>query len=463
VVNADFINMKSVIFNILKLSCATAIIWGNPFTSILDAQEADGNSSKDLISLQQQIDDLKSSTNDQANHQEAEETSIPSEQKKKSIYSWDGGPRLESSDGRFSLRFSGRITYDYGNITYKDVDGIKNVAEKVNGIENRHQELGIRGNIFRDISYRLVTRFRGNEATVRLAFLEYDTGKTRITAGQIRTYTTLDRMTPPQNHTFTERFAFVNAIRANQRVGVSAARYGNDWSVTGGYYYEDIYETDLTLDENHIITGRVNYSPILVNGLGLHFGSSFFTRNENGKPYDFEYTTRPISRQGDLRPLFSGEFNIIRENFIGAEFAAIYGPFGIQAEYAQISNIISNQEIQTSRNPTYEGAYVELGYFLTGATRMVDGSDGRFNNVDVDNPVGGGGYGEVRVAARYDVADFTHETFGQKQKSIILSSVWYLNNHLRLIGTYGHSTIKDAQDIKTDIVDTFSARLMFFF
>ena len=117
----------------------------------------------------------------------------------------------------------------------------------------------------------------------------------------------------------------------------------------------------------------------------------------------------------------------------------------------------------TSRNPKYEGAYIELGYFLTGESRTVDGSDGRYNNVDVDSPVGSGGIGEIRVAARYDVADFTHETFGRRQKSMIFSSVWFLNDHLRLIGAYGHSIIKDAQDIKTDVVDTFSARLMFFF
>ena len=458
-------NKKPVIYNILKQSCCTVITGVFLLSNIVNAQEGEPAESRDLKSLQQQIDDLKVnvdvSTDDTALPDA--ELSTPSIKKESSIYSWNGGPRFESPDGRFSLRFSGRLTFDYGNITYKDGQGIERIGEKVDGIENRHQELGIRGNILRDISYRLVTRFRDNEASVRLAFLEYDTGKTRITAGQIRTYTTLDRMTPPQNHTFTERFAFVNAIRANQRIGVSAARYGDDWSVTGGYYYEDIYETDLSLDENHMITGRVNYSPILENGLGLHFGSSFFTRNENGKPYDFEYKTRPISRQGDLRPLFSREFNITRENFIGGEFAATYGSFGIQTEYAQISNILSSQEILTNRNPKYEGAYLELGYFLTGATRHVDGSDGRYSNVEIDSPIGEGGYGEVRVAARYDIADFTHETFGSKQKSIILSSVWYLNDHLRLIGTYGHSTIKDAQDIKTDVVDTFSARAMFFF
>lgn len=446
----------------LKHSCFF-VIGGILFTTIANSQETDERESSDLQSLQLQIDNLKSTNENQSIQDNNPQDNIETEEEKKPIYTWNKGPRLESRDGHFSFRFSGRLTYDYGNISYKDGQGNARPEEKVNGIANRHQELGIRGNIFKDISYRLVTRFRDNEATVRLAFLEYDTGKTRLLAGQIRTNTTLDRMTPPQNHNFTERFAFVNAIRANQRVGFSLARYGKDWSATGGYYYEDIYETDLSLDENHMITGRLNYSPHLDNGWALHFGTSFFTRNENGKPYDFNYRTRPISRQGDLRPLTSEEFNITRENFIGGEFAAVYKGFGLQTEYAQISNILSNQETQTSNNPKYEGGYIELGYFLTGASRTVDGSDGRYNNVDVDSPVGGGGIGEIRVAARYDVADFTHETFGRKQKSVILSSVWFLNDHLRLIGTYGHSIIKDAQEVKTDIVDTFSARLMFFF
>lgn len=439
------------------------LIGGALLSTTANSQEMDENDIGDLQTLQLQIDELKSSNESQSVIGSETQDDIEIEEEKKPIYTWNNGPRFESRDGRFSFRFSGRLTYDYGNITYKDGFGNNRPEEKVNGFANRHQELGIRGNIFRDISYRMVTRFRDNEATVRLAFLEYDTGKTRLLAGQIRTNTTLDRMTPPQNHNFTERFAFVNAIRANQRVGFSVARYGKDWSATGGYFYEDIYETDLSLDENHMITGRLNYSPHLDNGWALHFGTSFFTRNENGKPYDFNYRTRPISRQGDLRPLTSEEFNITRENFIGGEFAAVYGNFGIQTEYAQISNILSDQETLTSNNPKYEGAYIEFGYFLTGASRTVDGSDGRYNNVDVDSPLGGGGIGEIRVAARYDVADFTHETFGRKQKSMILSSVWFLNDHLRLIGTYGHSIIKDAQDIKTDVVDTFSARLMFFF
>jgi phosphate-selective porin OprO and OprP len=373
---------------------------------------------------------------------------------------WDLSPVFKSYDDRFTFQLNGRIGYDYANINFNDGDGAALPGTKVNGIDNRFLETGFRGKMFGDINYRVAIKFVDNEVELKLAYMDYAVGNTNFIIGQVRTYTTLDKLTLPPNLSFAERFAFVDALRVKPRIGLAVSQHGDDWSISGGYFFESAQTTNNALDDNNMFSGRVTYSPAFENGLGLHLGSSFFYRNENGNPFDYGYSTRPLSKQGDFKPLYSGDFNIKSEKFIGGEFVITYKSFGFQAEYAQVSNDLSSFETLTSVNPKYEGGYVEVGFFPTGATRTIRGRDGRYNNVKIDAPVGEGGYGEVRLAVRYDMADFTHEIFGTKQKSMIFSADWYLNDYLKIQGNFAKTTNKDSQDIKTNDVDTFNLRFL---
>ena len=71
--------------------------------------------------------------------------------------------------------------------------------------------------------------------------------------------------------------------------------------------------------------------------------------------------------------------------------------------------------------------------------------------------------GEVRLAARLDIADLTHETFGRKQTSYIGAVDWYLNEAMKIQLNYAHSIVRDPLNVKTDTVNTVNTRLMFNF
>lgn len=90
----------------------------------------------------------------------------------------------------------------------------------------------------------------------------------------------------------------------------------------------------------------------------------------------------------------------------------------------------------------------------------MNGKRGRFNDVEVNSPLGQGGIGEVKIAARYDTADLIHDVYGKKQSSYIFGVDWYLNNFVKVQGNYAHSIVKNQSNIDTDIVDTFNLRFL---
>lgn len=417
----------------------------------------------DVQGLQKQINDLKAKVGRLINRGDGENANGGDTQNNGFSLDWNPGPVLSSNDGQFSFQTNGRVTYDYSIINFEDGTGLARPTDKIKGINLRHLEFGFRGKFFGDFNYRIVTKFVNNEVELKLAYVDYRVGNTTIVAGQTRTYNTLDKLTPPPNHGFAERAAFINALRINPRVGVGVSHHGDNWSVSGGYFFEDASNDLAPQDDNDVTSGRVAFSPRFENGIGIHLGGSVFYRNHKGGSFDNRYRTRPFARQGDLRPLSSQILNVTSEMFYGGEFVATYKSFSVQAEYGSVNNKLSDMEVLTATDPSYAGGYVEVSFFPTGAERIIDGTDGRFNGVEIDKPVGDGGLGEVRLAARYDIADFTHEIFGRKQTSYILAADWYLNSALKLQANYAHSIVRNALNIKTDIIDTFNLRFMFNF
>ena len=429
------------------------------------SQQENSSQQTELDTLQKQIDALKAKVDQvAAGGGETAYNKAKAENHSEDFnLTWDPGPVLSSSDELFSFEVNGRMTYDYSVVNFKDADGDVRPEDKINGTDLRHLELGIRGKAFGNFSYRVVTKFVDNKIDVKIAYVDYSLGNTTIVLGKTRIFNTLDKRTSPPNFAFAERATFVNAFRFDRHVGVGVSHHGNDWSVTGGYFFEEDLTSTSPGDDNKMASTRFTYSPRFKNGLGLHFGGSALYSSRNGNDFDHKYSTRPFLKQGDYKPLASENFNISSETFFGGEFVAAYKSFAVQAEYGVMKNSLSELEILSSTNPKYSGGYVEVSFFPTGGERLIDGKDGRFDNVKIASPVGAGGMGELRLAARLDVADLTHETFGRKQTSYILAADWYLNDLMKIQGNYARSTISNAMDVKTDSVDSFNIRFLISF
>jgi phosphate-selective porin OprO/OprP len=112
------------------------------------------------------------------------------------------------------------------------------------------------------------------------------------------------------------------------------------------------------------------------------------------------------------------------DTFWGLEAAALWGPFSVQGEYAQLDvDLPSGAFISTnppgtgllasSPNPfigvpdpgNFDGWYVEAGWFFGG--HKTYSHEGKWDRPVVDNPMfhGSGGWGALQVFGKYDVLD----------------------------------------------------------
>ena len=112
------------------------------------------------------------------------------------------------------------------------------------------------------------------------------------------------------------------------------------------------------------------------------------------------------------------------DTFWGLEAAALWGPFALQGEYAQLDvelptgNFIRGNppfapgQLASVANPfigdpdpTFNGWYIEGSWFFGGHKTYED--DGRWGRPKVDNPMfhGSGGWGALQLVGKYDVLD----------------------------------------------------------
>lgn len=370
---------------------------------------------------------------------------------------WKGAPEFSSGDGKFKMKIRGRLYFDYGSVTVKDGAGTSIPADKINGTEVRTARLGVEGLLFKNIKYKFEADFAGNKTTVKDAYIQYKFKPVSLKVGQFKHMNSLEEQTSSRYITFMERASFTDAFKLSRRVGIAAGTGGKNWTLNAGYFFEGFGSTNGSANDENLFAARATFSPNIANGAKIHLGASFFSRNENGMVYGKQYKQRPHSHQAG-KFVRSEKFDIDRENFFGLEAATIIGPFAAQAEWAWIKNTLAASETATSKDPSYNGGYFELSYFFTGESRSYSGKKGTFGRTKVLNAVGEGGMGAWQIAARYDVIDLTHETFGEKQDTYLFGVNWYLNNHSRVMANYSHSVVKNNLGVTNNKIDALGAR-----
>ncbi|VAV94420.1 Phosphate-specific outer membrane porin OprP; Pyrophosphate-specific outer membrane porin OprO [hydrothermal vent metagenome] len=370
---------------------------------------------------------------------------------------WKGAPEFSSPDGKFKMKIRGRLFFDYGSVTVKDGAGTNIPADKINGTEVRTARLGVEGVVFKNVKYKFEADFAGNKVTVKDAYMQYKFKPVSVTVGQFKHMNSLEEQTSSRYMTFMERASFTDAFKLSRRVGIAVGSGGKNWTVKAGYFFEGFGSTNASKNDSNLFAARATFSPDLADGVKVHLGASFFSRNENGDTYNHGYKQRPHNHQAG-KFVRSQKFDIDRETFFGLEMATVMGPFSAQAEWAWMKNSLATSETATSKDPKYNGGYISLSYFLTGESRSYSGKKGSFGRTKVANPVNEGGSGAFQIAARYDVIDLVHETFGEKQNTLLLGVNWHLNNYSRIMANYSHSTVKNSIGVTNNKIDAIGAR-----
>lgn len=428
---------------------------------------------QDNAAIQAQIQALQSQINSLQKQVGQAQAAAAAAQKSKSDeldlkIRWRGAPEFSSGDGKFKMKVRGRLMVDYNAINQdQQITGFPDVS----AAEMRRARIGVEGVVFYDVAYKLEVDFAGDTAEIKDAYLEY-TGLAEglgIRAGNYKPYNSLDELTSSRYITFMERAAFVEGWDLNRHIGVGFF-YGTDHFTLGAGAFGPASENQEIWLKDTVRLGaaRLTLAPINSDeGIHkvVHFGASWRSRHQaednRDAPLDpfedqfFEYRARGADLH--LAERFISTPEIFEEDtFWGLEGAVIWQQFHVVGEYTQLKGVI-DPLFAPGPDPTYNGYYIEAGWFLTGETRGYD--EGEFARVKVKNPVFGGsrGWGAWQIAGRYDVLDLTDkakaiadcELCGE-QKTWLIGVNWHLNDYTRVMFNYNQSDIGGGALVKTN-------------
>lgn len=393
---------------------------------------------------------------------------------------WKGAPEFSSGDGKFKMKVRGRLQGDYNAIGQ---DFAITGRPDVNATELRRARLGVEGVVFYTVEYKFEVDFANDEAAIKDAYLEY-TGLADglgLRFGNFKTFNTLDDMTSSRFITFMERAAMVEAWGFDRQIGAAAIYAKDHFTLSAGIFGPPSSTDEEWLDDVKTGAARITLAPINreVNGVHqvVHLGASWRQR-ENAEHLRAEDTLDPFADQFFRYRARGADFHLAdrfvstpqifdKDTFWGVEGAVIWGPWHVVGEYTQLEGNVS--PLFVGSDPTYDGWYLETGWFITGETRSY--KDGEFGRIKVKNPVvgggKGGGWGAWQIAGRYDVIDLTDKAQTMtgiiddegdvafacgmcgEQTTWLIGINWWLNDYTRFQFNYNESDIKGGPQFLT--------------
>ena len=403
----------------------------------------------------------------------------PATKDPKSIeWKWKDGLTFGTPDGAYQFKFGARIQNDW---YAGDVDK-SNFSD---GTRFRRLWLKMDGTIYDDLEYKFAIDFANAGVALRDAYMGYtglDFAKFRI--GQFREPFNLENLTSNADLTFLERspltslgpdrktgfmvyneildqrmtwaiggFKSVDNNSANSTDNATGKDYAGDWDVaariTGLPWYEDAGKKLIHLGLSGIHRDMGD-DPTRIRAFG-----SFYGRGSDINYYMLDTGSDYLFDTLDL---------------LGAEFALVYGPASLQAEY--VYGDVDGQTVNPlkGKSGSVNAAYVQASYFLTGENRPYKA--GIFGKIKPKNNFSlkeNGGWGAWELATRYIYVDLEEATNFNDKKSLggdlndlAFGVNWYLNPNVRIMWDYVHSE----SDIKTNAdreADLFLMRLQYDF
>ena len=241
-------------------------------------------------------------------------------------------------------------------------------------------------------------------------------------------------MTEPSSNdiTFIERSAGAAAFALPRQIGVRGAyNNGENFHIAGGVF-NDNAGTQSTDDEAFSASARIAGLPYQNDKNLIHLGASASYRKPDQANDRFDFDSRAENRLQTPDSVSSVINDGNHAVVTGLEAAFVTGPFSAQGEY-----VMANIDNQGGQDPSYNGAYGQVAYTLTGESRPYSIKKGAFGGIKPDRPLNpsNGDWGAWEIAARYSHLDLNDNGLnGGKMNNITLGTNWYLNNYMRLMG-----------------------------
>jgi phosphate-selective porin OprO/OprP len=313
---------------------------------------------------------------------------------------WNKGFLLASADGAFKMKFGGRIQMDF---TFANADDSLEalVGTVEDGSEFRRARLFFSGTIYGNVEFKAQYDFAGGNADFKDLYIGLkDTPVGNIRIGHFFEPFSLEALTSSKFTTFLER-ALPNAFAPARNVGIMFHDHVAEritWAA-GAFREADGFGTSRGNGKLNL-TGRVTGLPVWEDQGRrlLHLGLSLSAKDLGDDP--FRFRQRPEAHQTP-RFVDTGSFAADSVNLAALEVAVNVGAFHAQSEYTVADAVAS-----ALGDPSFDGWYVQAGYFITGEHRPYDTKKGSFKRLSPKESFGqGGGKGAWEIALRYSILD----------------------------------------------------------
>jgi len=354
-------------------------------------------------------------------------------------FKWSNGFKLESEDGDFALKFGGRIQADW---TF--VSAAAELGELEDGFEFRRARLFFEGTIYKRVEFKAQYDFAGGDADFKDVYVGIKSRWGTVRFGHYKEYFSLEELTSSKYLAFLERSLPVQAFSPSRNSGAGVhGKRGDAFNWGFGVFY-DADDFGFSQDEDRIdVTGRIAYRPLYEDGGKrlIHLGLSASEKDlEDGGR--FRFRARP---EAHLAPRFvsTGRFAADGATLLDLELAGVFGPFWFAAEH-----LTADVDAPAAGDPSFDGFYVQAGYYLTGEHRRYKTSSGAFDRQKPKRIFGkDGGKGAIEIAARYSTVDLTGGAIaGGEQDDLTLAINWYLNPATRLMVNFVNADVDGAGD-----------------
>lgn len=342
-------------------------------------------------------------------------------------------PSFETADGSTNFAFDGYIVTDSGFVLHE-----KN-ADLEDATDLRFMWLAFKGMIDNVWKYRFQFGLDNQEANIFDAYITYDGFKdTSIMLGNFKENNGIENMSSNINHVFMERSSAMTTFRPQRNIGLSFNPHGENWGGEFGIFGEGPSENEDIEggEQGYSFTGRIHGAPINTKDQLLHVGGGVRYRVPNSGPQSVRFRNRGESHVIGEYLIDTGTMNHVDSyTTYGAEMRYTYGPAALMAEYT----LTDVDRYGGSLDPTFDGGYVSLSYFLTGEQRGYKAALGTYERVPVKSPfsLDEPGTGAWELGARYTFVDLNDKDItGGELNAYTFGLNWYPHNQLKFSLNY---------------------------
>ncbi len=377
------------------------------------------------------------------------------------------GLGIQSADGNFTAKLTGRMHLDARSFDSEFTNGKEYLVAGIKGgdtFELRRARLGVAGTFYKDFDYLLLLNMTGSDTNnVEEAFVNYKANPAlNVRVGRFKQPYNMEEVATSSNNIDFMQRSYVNALAPAKQLGFML----HGVPVSGTTYAASIYQTgfaQISASGSYESAGRLtaNFAELAaIPNAVLHLGvagtdgryevagtasqAALVTIRDEARGLDvFKWTENAGATTTSI---------LVDKQNMGLELAAAYGPFKFQAESAETKfGGTKGSDGTDFGSGKIKTQYVVAMYNLTGENWADTYKNGGFGATKptTNFSLANGGWGAWQVGVRYskyDASDLqlvngtsatgSSASIAPKGNTVTYGLNWMLNPNARIMLNY---------------------------